>query len=59
MRKMKDLKRVVVRFKRETVVIKYEGDKCSVKYFTKKPPSAAWKRLKSSHRRTTGVFRRR
>ena len=56
---MKDVKRVVVKYKKQTIVIKYEGDKCTIKYFTKKPPSAAWKRLKSNYRRSSGVFRRR
>ena len=53
---MVKLKRVIVKFKEQTLIINFVGDKCTVRYVKKKKPSASWKKLVAGHRRSkTGV----
>jgi len=53
---MVKLNRVVVKFKKETVIIQFVGDKCTVRDVKKKKPSSSWKKLVSGHRKS-GVRR--
>lgn len=51
------VKAAVVKFKKNTVVIRFVGEGCQVKEIKKKPPSAAWKKLVRVHKRANGVVR--
>ena len=55
---MVKLKRVVVKFKGETLIINFVGETCKIKYVKKKKPSASWKKLVASHRRSKSGVRR-
>lgn len=55
---MVKINRVVVKFKKQTIIIHFNGDKCTVKYVKKKKPSASWKKLVSGHRRSNSGVRR-
>ena len=50
-----DVQRVVVKFKKQTLILNFKGDSCTVRYVQKKKPSASWKKLVGAHRRSNGV----
>ena len=53
-----DMKRAVIKFKKDVVIITFVGEGCRIKYVTKKKPSSSWKKLVKSYKKT-GVSKRR
>lgn len=52
------MKRAVVKFRKDTIVITFIGDGCTVKHVQRKKQSESWKKLVSGYRRSSNGGRK-